>query len=164
MALNDNVDILRYGALLDAVRDNKPLVHHITNYVTVNDCANITLATGASPVMADEPDDAREIAAAADAVVLNMGTLNSRTIPAMLTAGRAANENNVPVVLDPVGVGASSLRNDTARRLLQEISLTVVRGNISEIRYLAGLHQHTKGVDASASDIADSDDARSIAR
>jgi len=103
-----------FGILLSQVRKNKPLVHHITNYVTVNDCANITLGIGASPVMADAIGEAADIAAIASAVVLNMGTLNERTIPSMIAAGKSANAKGIPVVFDPVGAGASKLRNDTA--------------------------------------------------
>jgi hydroxyethylthiazole kinase len=143
-----------YAALLNKVRENKPLVHHITNYVTVNDCANITLAIGASPVMADAIGEAADIAAIARAVVLNMGTLNERTIPSMIAAGKAANAKGIPVVFDPVGAGASRLRNDTAADLIREVKLSVIRGNISEIKFTAGLGSQTKGVDASDSDLA----------
>jgi len=143
-----------YAALLNKVRENKPLVHHITNYVTVNDCANITLAIGASPVMADAVGEAADIAAIAQAVVLNMGTLNERSIPSMIAAGKAANAQGIPVVFDPVGAGASKLRNDTAASITSELKLSVIRGNISEIKFVAGLSSQTKGVDASDSDLA----------
>jgi hydroxyethylthiazole kinase len=126
----------------------------------VNDCANITLAIGGSPVMADETEDAVDISAISSAVVLNMGTLNSRTIPAMLASGKTANEKGIPVVFDPVGVGASGLRNKTAEKLLNEVKFSVVRGNISEIRCLAGLQSETKGVDASENDIYNSTDTQ----
>jgi len=153
-----------FGALLSQVRKTKPLVHHITNYVTVNDCANITLGIGASPVMADAFDEAADIAAISSAVVLNMGTLNERTIPSMIAAGKSANAKSIPVVLDPVGAGASKFRNDTAARLISEIKLSVLRGNISEIRFIAGLSSETKGVDASEGDFSDADDAGQIAK
>jgi hydroxyethylthiazole kinase len=143
-----------YAVLLNKVRENKPLVHHITNYVTVNDCANITLAIGASPVMADAIGEAADIAAIAQAVVLNMGTLNERTIPSMIAAGKSANAKGIPVVFDPVGAGASKLRNDTAASVISAVKLSVIRGNISEIKFVAGLSSRTKGVDASDSDIA----------
>jgi hydroxyethylthiazole kinase len=154
----------KYADLLQNVRAKKPLVHHITNYVTVNDCANITLAIGGSPVMADELTDALDIVSIASALVLNMGTPNERTIPVMLAAGRAANARGIPVVFDPVGAGASKIRNGTAARLLSEVALAALRGNISEIRFLAGLQSHTKGVDASDADIAGADDARQAAK
>ena len=153
-----------YSALLNKVRENKPLVHHITNYVTVNDCANITLGIGASPVMADAIGEAADIAAIAQAVVLNMGTLNERTIPSMIAAGKSANEKGIPVLFDPVGAGASKLRNDTAASLISEVKLTVLRGNISEIKFIAGLRSETKGVDASSGDATDADDAGQIAK
>lgn len=142
------------AAIIAKIRAEKPLVHHITNYVTVNDCANITLGIGASPIMADALGEAAEIAAISKALVLNMGTLNERTIPAMLAAGKAANAAGVPVVFDPVGAGASRLRNDTAGQILEAVKPEVLRGNISEVRFVAGLSSGTKGVDAADSDLA----------
>ena len=153
-----------YSLLLDKLRETKPLVHHITNYVTVNDCANITLAIGASPVMADAIDEAADIAGIAGAAVLNMGTLNERTIPSMIAAGKAANAKGIPVIFDPVGAGASRLRNETAAKIINGVKLSVIRGNISEIRFIAGLSSNTKGVDASASDIAGADSAKETAK
>ena len=119
------------------VRAKTPLIHNITNYVTVNDCANILLACGGSPIMADDIGEAEEITALCSGLNLNIGTLNQRTIPAMLAAGRRAKELGHPVVLDPVGAGASALRTSTALRLLEEVRPTVIRGNISEIKTLA---------------------------
>ncbi|MDR1944468.1 MAG: hydroxyethylthiazole kinase [Synergistaceae bacterium] len=141
-----------YARIADEVREKKPLVHHITNYVTVNDCANITLAVGASPIMADSLEEAGDIAAVSSSLVLNIGTLNGRTIESMIEAGRVANKNGAPVVFDPVGAGASKFRNETAARILNEVKIGVLRGNISEIRFLAGLSSSTKGVDASEGD------------
>ena len=149
------------AGLLDILRRKKPLAHHITNYVTVNDCANITLAIGASPVMADAIEEAADITAISAALVLNIGTLNGRTVDSMLAAGRQANALGIPIVLDPVGVGASAYRNETATALLDALHVDVIRGNISEIRFLAGLSSATKGVDASESD--NTDDAANIA-
>ncbi|HCC34519.1 MAG TPA: hydroxyethylthiazole kinase [Ruminococcaceae bacterium] len=154
----------KYAELIDRVHTAKPLIHHITNYVTVNDCANITLAIGASPIMADAPEEAADIARIASALVLNMGTLNERTVKSMLLAGKAANEAGSPVVFDPVGAGASAFRNETAARVLNEVEISVLRGNISEIRFLAGLHAETKGVDAAESDIRDTTSAVSLAK
>lgn len=139
---------------LDLLRKTAPLVHHITNYVTVNDCANITLAIGASPVMADDEGEAAAMARLASSLVINIGTLNQRTIPSMMAAGKAANEKGIPVILDPVGAGATPLRTDTARKLMETISFAVIRGNLSEILCLAGLGAHTKGVDVSMEDRA----------
>lgn len=156
--------IEQYATLLESVRRQKPLIHHITNYVTVNDCANITLAIGASPIMADALEEAADIAKISTALVLNMGTLNERTVLSMIAAGKTANESGIPIVLDPVGAGASKFRNDTAAQLLDEIKISVLRGNISEIRFLAGLQSETKGVDASDDDIKNIEDAITVAR
>jgi len=134
--------------LLNSVREKNPLVHHITNYVTVNDCANITLAIGASPVMADDINEAREMVSLSSAFVINIGTLNSRSIESMLAAGKRANELNIPVILDPVGVGATTYRTDTAKRIISEVKLAVIRGNLSEIKTLYGAKTKTKGVDS----------------
>lgn len=156
--------IEKYAKLIEQVRASKPLVHHITNYVTVNDCANITLAIGASPIMADALEEAADIARIASAVVLNMGTLNERTIPSMIEAGKAAHEAGVPVVFDPVGAGASRLRNETAALVLEEVRISVLCGNISEVRFLSGRQSKTKGVDASEHDIQNTEDTVSIAK
>ena len=137
---------------LENVKTKSPLIHNITNYVTVNDCANIVLACGASPIMADDKDEVEEITAICGGLNINIGTLNRRTIEAMVLAGKKANELGHPVVLDPVGAGASALRTDTAKRLLDEIGFTVIRGNISEIKTLAGTSAATQGVDANVAD------------
>ena len=129
-----------------------PLIHNITNYVTVNDCANMVLACGASPIMADDAAEVEEITAICGGLNINIGTLNSRTVTSMLLAGKKANQLGHPVVLDPVGAGASHLRTDTAFRLLREVQLTVIRGNISEIKTLASGAGTTKGVDADVAD------------
>ena len=141
-----------FGEMLQNVRKKRPLIHSITNFVTVNDCANILLACGASPIMADDEREAAEITSACDGLCINIGTLSSRTIPSMLAAGKKANELCHPVVLDPVGVGASQFRTDTAFKLLNNIHFSVIRGNISEIKTLALGTGSAKGVDA---DIAD---------
>jgi len=146
------------AGLVDNVRTKAPIIHSITNYVTVNDCANLLLACGASPIMADDPEEAAEIAALCDGVNLNIGTLNHHTIPSMLAAGRRANELGRPVVLDPVGAGASRLRTETAQRLIREVRFAVIRGNISEIKTLVCGRADTRGVDAGEAD--DSDDGR----
>ena len=138
--------------MLENVRKTCPLIHNITNYVTVNDCANIVIACGASPIMADDKEEVAEISAVCAGLNINIGTLNSRTIASMLIAGKRANELNHPVVLDPVGAGASKLRTDTAMQLLKEVKLTVIRGNISEIKTLASGSGTTKGVDADVAD------------
>lgn len=137
------------------VRTKNPLVHHITNYVTVNDCANACLAIGASPVMADAVDEAADMAKIAGALVLNIGTLNVSKVESMMVAGRTANALGIPVILDPVGCGATPFRNHMAAELMANIHMTVVRGNISEIFSLGGENVHTKGVDAGAADVSE---------
>lgn len=138
--------------MLEHLHQTKPIVHNITNYVTVNDCANILLACGASPIMADDMEEVAEITSLCHGLTLNIGTLNQRTIPAMIEAGKMANKLGHPVVLDPVGAGASALRTNTALKLLQEIQLSAIRGNISEIKTLALGVANTRGVDASLAD------------
>ncbi len=138
--------------MLDNVRKSSPLIHNITNYVTVNDCANILLACGASPIMADDEEEASEITSICSGLNINIGTLNKRTIGSMLIAGKKANQLGHPVVLDPVGAGASKLRTGTAVKLLEEIKFSVIRGNISEIKTLALGSGTTKGVDADVAD------------
>lgn len=136
-----------------AVREKAPLIHNITNYVTVNDVANIELAMGASPIMADDENEAADIASIANTLVINIGTLNSRTIVSMIKAGKAANAKGIPVVFDPVGAGASALRNQTTEKLLSEVKMTVIRGNASEVGFIAGVSANTKGVDVSLEDV-----------
>ena len=138
--------------MLENVRKTAPLVHNITNYVTVNDCANILLACGASPIMSDDIEEAEEITAICGGLNINIGTLNQNTIPSMLAAGKKANACGHPVLLDPVGAGASRLRTETAYRLLDTVAFTGIRGNISEIKTLALGAGTTKGVDADVAD------------
>ncbi len=138
--------------MLENVRKRCPLIHNITNYVTVNDCANILLACGGSPIMSDEKEEVQEITSICGGLNINIGTLNKNTIEAMFAAGKRANELNHPVVLDPVGAGASTLRTETANRLLEEVRFAVIRGNISEIKTLALGNGTTKGVDADVAD------------
>ena len=141
-----------FQQIFENVRKNCPLIHNITNYVTVNDCANIVIACGASPIMADDKEEVADITSICAGLNINIGTLNSRTIASMLIAGKRANELNHPVVLDPVGAGASKLRTETAMQLLEEVKFTVIRGNISEIKTLASGSGTTKGVDADVAD------------
>lgn len=138
--------------IISKIRSKTPLVHCITNYVTVNDVANALLSLGASPVMADDEREVEEMVGIANALVINIGTLNERTINAMIKAGKRANELGYPVVLDPVGIGATQLRTDTAFRLLESVKFSVIRANISEAGVLAGLGGMVRGVDASGDD------------
>ena len=134
-------------SIIERVRLVKPRVHCITNYVTANDCANILLACGASPIMADCPEESAEITSLCGALVINLGTPNPQRLEAMLISGKKANELGIPVVFDPVGAGASRFRNDFALKLLREVRLSIIRGNLSEIRSLAGASSNKHGVD-----------------
>ena len=140
------------GNCIDNVRKNVPLVHNITNYVTVNDVANVLLACGGSPIMSDEPDDVEDITTICGGLNINIGTLNKSSIEGMYLAGKRANELGHVVLLDPVGAGASALRTNTAVGLMDKIKFNVIRGNISEIKTLALGSGTTKGVDADVAD------------
>ena len=136
-----------FDNIIEEVRRSKPRVHCITNYVTANDCANILLACGASPIMADCPDESAEITAICKALVINLGTPSPQRLEAMLISGKKANEIGLPVIFDPVGAGASRFRTDFAEKLLKEVKLSIIRGNLSEIRSIAGTTSHSHGVD-----------------
>jgi hydroxyethylthiazole kinase len=136
------------GESLRKLRERKPLVHQITNYVVMNETANATLALGALPVMAHAREEVEEMVGIASALVLNIGTLSPAWVDAMVAAGRAANNRGVPVVLDPVGVGATSYRTDTANRILDEVDVTVVRGNAGEVATLVGAEAEVRGVES----------------
>ncbi len=138
----------KFSDLFAHLREKHPLVHHITNYVTVNDCANITIAAGAAPVMADAPEEVCEMVTFAGALVLNIGTLNKGQIESMILAGGMANDRKIPVILDPVGAGATRFRTDSALRLLDELEITILKGNAGEIGVLAGAEAHVRGVDS----------------
>ena len=140
------------GICLDSVRRTVPLVHNITNYVTVNDVANILLACGGSPIMSDEPEDVEDITSICGGLNINIGTLNQRSIQAMFRAGEKAASLGHVLLLDPVGAGASVLRTNTAVELMEKLPFTVIRGNISEIKTLALGSGKTRGVDADVSD------------
>lgn len=134
--------------LLTKLRGKKPLVHHITNIVTVNECANATLAMGGLPVMAHAPEEVEEMSAASQALVLNIGTLTKEQVASMIKAGKAANRAGIPVVLDPVGAGATFLRTESSKRIMDQVSVAVVKGNSAEISTLAGSKGEIRGVEA----------------
>ena len=140
------------GDALLAIKEKRPLIHHITNYVTMNDCANIVLAVGGSPIMANDPAEVEEVTSAASALVLNMGTPNAINLESMIAAGKVANEKKVPVVFDPVGAGLTSFRRAISSKILDHIKPDVIRGNMAEIMYLSGLNGCSKGVDFQAAD------------
>jgi len=138
------------GSSLGLVRERRPLVHQITNYVVMNETANATLALGALPVMAHAPQEVEEMVGLASSLVLNIGTLSEHWVEAMLAAGRAAGERGLPIVLDPVGAGATAYRTDTARRILDVVDVTVVRGNAGEVATLVGVEAEVRGVESIA--------------
>ncbi len=145
------------GASLRRIREQRPLIHQITNFVVMNETANATLAIGALPVMAHAPEEVAEMATVAGALVLNIGTLTLEWINSMLIAARAANRAGVPVVLDPVGAGATALRTRSAQRILDEVEVAVVRGNAAEVATLAGRAAEIRGVESvgGGDDLAD---------
>jgi hydroxyethylthiazole kinase len=151
------------GQALRELRERRPLVHQITNYVVMNETANATLALGALPVMAHAREEVEEMVALAGALVLNIGTLSPHWIEAMLLAGKAANEHGVPVVLDPVGAGATRFRTETARRLLDEVKVAVLRGNQGEVATLVGVQAEVRGVESIGAGGAPADLARTAA-
>jgi len=152
------------GDSLRRLREAKPLVHQITNYVVMNETANATLALGALPVMAHAREEVEEMAAIAGAVVLNIGTLSPHWVEAMLLAGRVANERGTPLVLDPVGAGATTYRTETARRLLDELDVTVLRGNAGEIATLVGVDAEVRGVESIGAGLEPAELAREAGR
>ena len=148
------------GETLRTLRERKPLVHQITNYVVMNETANATLALGALPVMAHAREEVEEMVGLAGALVLNIGTLSPHWVEAMVAAGRAANASGIPVVLDPVGAGATRYRTDTAKRILSDVDVTVLRGNQGEVATLVGVASEVRGVES----IGDAGDAAELAR
>ena len=152
------------GTTLRNLRARKPLVHQVTNYVVMNETANATLALGALPVMAHAREEVEEMVRLAGALVLNIGTLSPQWVEAMLLAGNGANEAGIPVVLDPVGAGATSYRTDTARRILDEVRVAVLRGNPGEIATLVGVEAEVRGVESVASAADPAELARAAAR
>ena len=149
---------------LQLVREQSPLVHNITNYVVMNNTANALLSLGASPVMAHAVEEVEDMVTIASALVINMGTLSPNWVEAMIKAGKAAKTKGIPVVFDPVGVGATPYRNEVAAQILKEVGPTIIRGNASEIMALKGAAQQTKGVDSTADSNSALDSAKSLAK
>lgn len=147
------MNINEIQSILELINHKKPIVHHITNYVTANDCANTVLAFGGSPIMADALQEVEEIVSITSALVLNLGTINELKVQSFIKAGKKANALNIPVILDPVGVGVSSFRKQTAKRIMDEIQLTVLKGNMSEIKSIYGITSLSRGVDSAESTI-----------
>lgn len=149
--------------LLDRVRETRPLIHHITNLVVMNDTANVTLAAGGLPVMAHAVEEVEEMTSAAAALVLNIGTLTPPWIESMLAAGRVANERGIPIILDPVGAGATRLRTDSTKRLLEELRIDIIKGNLGELAHLAGRGGVVRGVESLGADASPADVASALA-
>jgi len=139
---------IKAGEILERLREKNPLIHNITNVVVTNFTANGLLAIGASPVMAYAKEEVAEMAMAADALVLNIGTLTKENVESMIIAGKAANKNNTPVVLDPVGAGATTYRTESVQQILNEVKISLMRGNAAEIAAVSGVQAEIKGVDA----------------
>jgi hydroxyethylthiazole kinase len=156
--------VISAGATLRTIRERKPLVHNITNYVVMNETANATLALGALPVMAHAGEEVEEMARLASALVLNVGTLSSHWVDAMLLAGGAATARGIPIVLDPVGAGATQYRTLTAHRILDSVEVTVVRGNAGEVATLVGAHAEVRGVESIVAGLEPAELARTAAR
>ncbi|MGG0657482.1 hydroxyethylthiazole kinase [Rummeliibacillus pycnus] len=149
---------------ISKIRMTSPLVHCMTNYVVANFTANGLLAIGASPVMADEASEVEEMVSIASALLLNIGTINTRTKEAMILAGRKANEKKIPVVLDPVGVGATTFRKQTVHQLLEAVKFDLIRCNAGELATIAGVKWQTKGVDSGEGEIDVEQVAQQVAR
>jgi len=134
--------------ILKKIKEKKPLIHHITNWVTIYDCANITRSFGALPVMAHAVEEVSEMVGIASALVLNIGTLTPTLINSMIAAGRQANKKNIPVILDAVGAGATKLRTESTLKILRKIKVDVLKGNAGEIATIAGAEAEVKGVES----------------
>ncbi len=152
------------GATLRTLRERKPLVHQITNYVVMNETANATLSLGALPVMAHAREEVEEMTRLAGALVINIGTLSPHWVEAMLVAGKTANAAGIPVVLDPVGAGATTYRTETARRILDEVDVAVLRGNAGEVATLVGVEAEVRGVESMATGGEPADLVRAAAK
>lgn len=149
--------------VFEKVRNSRPLVHHITNWVTIYDCANMTRAFGALPVMAHAKEESGDMSSIASSLVLNIGTLTPELVDSMIVAGKSANKKNIPVVLDAVGVGATKLRDSEALRILNEIKVDIIKGNSSEIARLAGMDVTTRGVESTKVEVDLVEVAKSLA-
>ena len=162
--INENLN--KIPSLLKEVKEKNPLTHCITNFVTVNDCANAVLAIGASPIMAEDVDEVEEIVNISDALVINIGTLKHEQIESMNVSAAQANKTNTPITLDPVGVGISKLRNETTINLIKNYNIAAIRGNITEIKSIANLFNildntnTAKGVDVCNDDIITQDNLK----
>lgn len=147
--------IQKAASAVEALRQQSPLIHCITNHITICDCANMLLAAGAKPIMAEHPAEVEEIVRTAGALEMNIGNISDSRMEAMLLAGKEARKQGIPRVFDPVGVGCSHLRLEFAKKLLQEVQPQILRGNMSELKALVGLKHDATGIDAGAKDAID---------
>ncbi len=143
--------VKKASELLKRIKESRPIIHHITNYVTMNDSANIVLAIGGSPIMANDAAEVEQVVALSKALVLNLGTPNHNNFKSMLIAGKKANELGIPIIFDPVGAGATSFRKEISSQLLADIKPTVIKGNLSEIMHLANVDGCCYGIDSNLS-------------
>jgi len=148
---------------LAAIREKKPLVHSITNFVVMNETANATLCIGGLPIMAHAIEEVEEMVGISSVLVLNIGTLTPEWIDSMVLAGKKANEKGIPVILDPVGAGATKLRTESSKRILEEVKVTIVRGNAGEVATLAGIAAEVRGVESIGASESPEDIARKFA-
>ncbi len=151
-------------SLLQKVREKRPLIHHLTNWVTIYDCANVTRTIGALPVMAHAPEEVAQMAGAASALVLNIGTLTKDFVDSMILAGEAANKKGIPIILDAVGAGATDLRTNECKRLLRELKIDIIKGNAGEIATLAGVEAEVRGVESISAGGEPEEIAKSLAK
>jgi hydroxyethylthiazole kinase len=151
-------------SVLERLKESKPLVHHMTNWVTIYDCANVTRVIGALPVMAHAAEEVEEMASSAQALVLNIGTLTPDLVDSMIAAAKKANEKHIPVVMDAVGVGATKLRTDKAREILQKVRVDILKGNAGEMGTLAGVKAKVKGVESFGAAADAKDIAKTVAK
>ncbi len=143
---------MKYDEIFKDIKKLNPLVHNITNYVTVNDCANIQIAFGGSPIMADDLSEVQEVTSKCSSLLINIGTLNKSTVSSMIIAGREANKKNIPIILDPVGYGFTRLRRESIKKILKEVDVSIIKGNVSEIKGLVSDNTNIQGVDISYED------------
>ncbi|MCX6817601.1 MAG: hydroxyethylthiazole kinase [Candidatus Aenigmarchaeota archaeon] len=151
-------------AVLEKLKESKPLVHHITNWVTIYDCANVTRVLGALPVMAHAKEEVEEMASGSQALVLNIGTLTPDLVDSMISAGKKANEKGAPIIMDAVGVGSTSLRTDKAKEILEKVHVDIVKGNLGEMGTLAGVKASVRGVESNGAAADAKDVASAVAR
>ena len=155
--INQTLNITDLLAIKRKVKEEKPLIHCITNHISINDCANVVLAVGAKPIMAEHPAEVSQITASAKALAVNLGNINDTRMKSILLSGKTAFEKNIPSIIDIVGVACSSLRLDFTNKFIFECHPSIIKGNLSELKALCGIKSHAKGVDAGEKDALTND-------